>query len=309
MNREALKKHVSDWTKRLGSQDAVAEKCGYSGTALSLWMADKYGAGTNNLDRAIAKALNYRERKMTIVPTIHNYRKIEFVFRSCKEQSLWMPISEKAGSGKTETLEDLFNRDTSGSVFYLQAEEWNARQFILKLAEITCGVPKRGYLTISAIMDMIAGYFNNLGFDMPILLIDEADKLKPKAFRQLIPLYNKTEDRLGCIVSGTENLQKEIQRGVRNNIKGFDEMDSRLGRNYIGLPGAPEDDVLAICEANGLDRETSMKIWEEIDKVKKPAKVKNIKGEISEKMIFFCDDLRRLARLIKREQLANIALC
>lgn len=308
MNRNALKQHVSDWTKRLGSQEAVAEKCGYSGTALSLWMADKYGADTNTLDRAIAKALNYRERKMVIVPTIRNYKNIEFVFRSSKEQSMWMSISEKAGSGKTETLQDLFNKDLSGSVFYLQAEEWNARQFLLKLAEVTCGIPKKGYTTISVLMDLIAGHFNSLSFDNPILLIDEADKLKPMAFRQLIPLYNKTEDRLGCIVSGTENLKKEILRGVRNNIKGYDEMDSRLGRTYIGLPGAPEADVLAICEANGLDRETSFRIWEEVDKVKKPAKVKNKKGETFEKMIFFCEDFRRLARLIKREQLSNMIM-
>lgn len=114
MNRNGLMKHVGDWITRLGSQNKVAEKCSISSTALSQWMNGKYGADTTELDKKIASALGYQEDGWKVVTTIKNYQKIEFVFRSCKQQSMWMAISNKAGSGKTQTLEHLFNSDLTG---------------------------------------------------------------------------------------------------------------------------------------------------------------------------------------------------
>ena len=198
MNRNGLMRHVGDWITRLGSQNRVAEKCGISGTAMSQWMNGKYGADTTELDKKIASALGYQEDGWQVVTTIKNYQKIEFVFRSCKQQAMWMAISNKAGSGKTQTLEHLFNSDLTGSVIFIQAEEWNSRQFLLELAERTCGVPKRGYTDIPTLLRMIAEYLNGMAASKPILIVDEADKLKPAAFRKLIPLYNRTEHRLGA---------------------------------------------------------------------------------------------------------------
>lgn len=298
--------HVQDWITRLGSQSKVAEKIGVSVASLSLWLNGKYGADTAKMDVRIAAALGYQEDGWQVVTTITNYRKIEFVVRSCKQESIWMAISNKAGSGKTETLEHIFNRDLSGSIIFIQAEEWNARQFLLELAERTCGVPKRSYTDIPTLVKLITEYLNRLAQDKPLLIIDEADKLRPAALRKLIPIYNRTEHRLGCVLAGTENLHKEIARGVRNNLKGYDEIDSRLGRQFIDLPGATEQEVRDICLANRLDEDAASRVWNEVDKIKKIVKTRNrTNGETREKSVFLCEDLRRLMRLIKKEQIAQ----
>lgn len=296
--------HVQDWITRLGSQSKVADKIGVSIASLSLWLNGKYGADTAKMDAKIAAALGYQEDGWQVVTSIANYRKIEFVVRSCKQESMWMAISNKAGSGKTQTLEHLFNRDLSGSVIFIQAEEWNARQFLLELAERTCGVPKRAYTDIPTLLKLITEYLNRLAADRPLLIIDEADKLRPAALRKLIPIYNRTEHRLGCVLAGTENLHKEIARGVRNNLKGYDEIDSRLGRTFIDLPGATEQEVRDICLANRLDNEAAGRVWNEVEKVKKITRVKSRNdGAVREKSVFICEDLRRLMRLIKKEQI------
>lgn len=306
MNRNKLMQHVQDWITRLGSQSKVAEKIGVSVASLSLWLNGKYGADTAKMDARIAAALGYQEDGWQVVTTITNYRKIEFVVRSCKQESIWMAISNKAGSGKTETLEHIFNRDLSGSIIFIQAEEWNARQFLLELAERTCGVPKRSYTDIPTLVKLITEYLNRLAQDKPLLIIDEADKLRPAALRKLIPIYNRTEHRLGCVLAGTENLHKEIARGVRNNLKGYDEIDSRLGRQFIDLPGATEQEVRDICLANRLDEDAASRVWNEVDKIKKIVKTRNrTNGETREKSVFLCEDLRRLMRLIKKEQIAQ----
>ena len=173
----------------------------------------------------------------------------------------------------------------------------------------TLGYQEDGWQVVTTIQNYRKIEFvyrsNGMAGDHPVLIIDEADKLKPAAFRKLIPLYNRTEHRLGCVLAGTENLHKEIARGVRNNTKGYDEIDSRLGRSYIELPGATEQDVKEICTANGLDDATADRIWNEVDKIKRYVKVTNKRGETKEKNLFFCEDLRRLMRLVKREQIAN----
>lgn len=298
--------HVQDWVTRLGSQSKVADKIGVSVASLSLWLNGKYGADTSKMDAKIAASLGYQEDGWQVVTSIANYRKIEFVVRSCKQESMWMAISNKAGSGKTQTLEHLFNRDLSGSVIFIQAEEWNARQFLLELAERTCGVPRRTYTDIPTLLKLITEYLNRLAADHPLLIIDEADKLRPAALRKLIPIYNRTEHRLGCVLAGTENLHKEIARGVRNNLKGYDEIDSRLGRTFIDLPGATEQEARDICLANRLDDEAAGRAWNEVEKSKKITKVKSRNdGAVREKSVFICEDLRRLMRLIKKEQLAN----
>lgn len=305
MNRNKLMQHAQDWITRLGSQTKVAERIGISVSALSLWMNGKYGADTAKLDSKIAVALEYKEDGWQVVTTIKNYQKIRFVCESCKEDSMWMAISNKAGSGKTQTLEHIFNNDVTGSIIFLQAEEWNARQFLLELADKTCGVPKKSYTDIPTLTKLICEYLNRLSEDKPLLIIDEADKLRPAALRKLIPIYNKTEHRLGCVLSGTENLHKEIARGVRNNTKGYDEIDSRLGRSFIELPGATEQEVKDICMANYLDQDAADRVWRDVDKVKNIVKVRTKKGEVREKPILICEDLRRLMRLVKREQLHN----
>ena len=50
---------------------------------------------------------------------------------------------------------------------------------------------------------------------------------------------------------------------------------------------------------------TADRIWNEVDKIKRYVKVTNKRGETKEKNLFFCEDLRRLMRLVKREQIAN----
>jgi DNA transposition AAA+ family ATPase len=305
MDRNGLMKHVGDWIQRLGSQAKVAEKCGINGGALSTWLRGNYGADTAKLEQTIAKALDYKANSWVTVETIANYRQIKMVFDNAKSESMWFAISNKAGSGKTETLQDLFNRDKSGTIVFMQAEEWTARQFLTKLIEKTSGAIK-GYHTISQLTDMAVSYFNGFSLQRPVLIIDEADKLKPSALRTLIPIYNRTEHRLGAVLAGTDNLEKEIKKGVDLKRKGFDELDSRLGRSFIHLKGASEADVKAICAANGIeDDEKQMYVWSQLEKVKKQVKVRTTKGGERDMMVEFVEDFRRLMRLIKTEHITQ----
>lgn len=305
MNRNKLIQHIELWKAKLNSYAKVAKKCNISTTALSLVMSGKYGANENQILGKIATALDYKDIDWKIVKTIGNYKRIAQAVEDAQSEKMWFAVSNKAGSGKTGTLEDIYNQDTTGSIIFIQAHEWSARQFLTQLVVKTIGISKlKGkYKTNDELLEIICNYFNEQAFNSPTLLIDEADKLKPAGLRLLIPLFNKTEDRLGVVISGTENLQKEIRRGVRLAKKGYDEIESRIGRAYIELKGATEKEVYQICEANGIaDEFTQNKIWSEVEKVKTLTKVRSRRGE-REIFIEYAEDFRRIKRLIKRELL------
>lgn len=305
MNRNAIIKHVELWKTKLGSISAVARKCNINVGALSTILNGKYGANESAMLQKIARALDYRENNWNIVRKIHNYRTLETVFNDAKKESMWFCVSNKGGSGKTGTFEDLFNLDQTGTVTFIQAEEWSARQFLMKLVEKTAGEKalEGGYKTIAQLTDIVAGYFNDMSLERPILKIDEADKLRPAAKRTLIPLYNRTEDRLGVILSGTENLEKEMKQGVRLRKKGYDELESRFGRTYITLRGASQKEVFEICTANGLTNEdVHMRVWGELEKCAKQTTVKTATGT-KDIMVEYAEDFRKIKRLIKRELL------
>ena len=68
---------------------------------------------------------------------------------------------------------------------------------------------------------------------------------------------------MGCLLAGTENLEKRIKDGVRLKRQGYDEIESRFRRTYVKLNGSREVDIKLICELNGItDRETQKKIFE-----------------------------------------------
>lgn len=305
MNKNAIIQHIDFWAKKLGSYSKVAEKAGISDTALSQLKSGKYGANEEQILQKIASALDFKQSSWVIVPEISNYKKIESSFIGAKKESMWIMISNKAGSGKTGTLQTIYNNDTTGSVFYIQAEEWSGRQFLLRLVKSTIGegILKGIYKPNTELIQIIADFFNEKQFLNPVLMIDETDKLKPNALGVLVPLFNKTEDRLGLLACGTENLEKEIKAGVRLAKKRYDEIDSRFGRNFVTLTGITEDECKMICTANGIDDSfTQSQIWMQLEPIKKVVKVQTTKGE-KEKQVYFAEDLRRLKRIVKRESL------
>lgn len=314
MNKNALLRHIDAQTKF----DTVWQLAEFCGITVPQLVDVTKGSADEKLTNKVAKALEYKDISWNIDRSTTNYKTVKTVFDDAKSEGMWFCISSPAGSGKSETIEDLYSNDTTGSVKMITAEQWHARQFLCKLVERLYGITSldkgdhRGrrwdetgtaYKNTSYFLDLIVTYFNSC--ENPILVIDEADKLRDSALCMLIPLFNRTQDRLAVILSGTDALQKRIRSGVRHSKTGYDEIESRFGRNYIVLRGSSYADVAAICKANGITNDESIEmIWSELPKVEKLASIKTEQGK-KERMVPFVEDMRRLKRLIKRELLIS----
>lgn len=282
----------------LGSMNKVANKLDISAATISANIMKE--ANWNNVSAdmwaniAASLGVSLVERNWNLVKTT-NYRIVHQVLEDAQREAMFMAISEKAGSGKSAAIAGYIAQDHALSVYSLQCEEWSRRSFLKNLAR-ELGTPAGKYDSCEIMAENIIKFFKQRTKEVaPLLILDEADKLKPSALRFLIPLYNRLEDEIGLVVCGTDNLKREIKRGVRRAEKGYDEIDSRLGRTFVSLVGSTRADVAAICAANGIhDQETHDKIFRKSEPTRK---------DIGGKMVEVVEDLRNVKRKIKKERL------
>ena len=267
MDNQALKTYIEKLINRGSSATELARKCGISDTAMSQFRSGKYGANEDSIAEKIASGLNYYENAWNVVESVTSYQQVRTAFVAAKRNHKWMCISSRSGSGKTQSLIDLYNMSTDNSVIYLKCRKWTARKFLTKLA--TCmGETVTRYMDNDDLMDLVVSHINRMAGKSPLLILDDAGKLAHSALCTLIPLYDV------------------------GRVEGYDEIDGRFCRNYIALLGATKKDVKAICAANGInDTEEQENIWGKLNKEKKEP--------VPGKYVWFTDDLRELSGMIE----------
>lgn len=288
---------IDEEKERLGSYRAVSKKCGISETAISLLRKGNYGADEDEILKKIAITLGYEfDSGNWNIAEITNYTIITDVLTDAKNESMFMGVAHKAGSGKTATSNTFLNNYRRQGVFKINCKEWSGRNFLYEVAkEIGADIPK-GYASVNALIDCIAETFKKTAHCKPLLIVDQANSLRDSALRTFIHLFNECEDILGVVVLGSEALEYEIKRGVRLNKTGYDEFDSRFGRTYIHLVGSTLSDTRKICEVNGVtDKDTQLRIF----KASSPTQITLEDGQT----IKVVEDIRRIKRLVKSERL------
>jgi transcriptional regulator with XRE-family HTH domain len=288
---------VEDEKQRLGSYRAVANKCRISEATISQLRKGSYAAEGDDIYTTIALALGYSFDSGTwSIAETTNFRIITDVLTDAKSESMFLGIAHRAGSGKTATSDVFLSNNKRNGTFKINCKEWNGRVFLAEIVrEIGAEMPK-GYASVNAMIDSVAEAFKRMAYTKPLLILDQANSLKPSSMRTLIHLFNECEDILALVILGTDNLEYEIKRGVRLNKPGYDEIDSRFGRKYIHLIGATLADTRKICEVNGITgKEDQSRIFHDCE----PSRITIEEG----KTILAVEDIRRLKRLIKSKRI------
>jgi len=250
---------------RLGSYSKVANKCGVAVATITnnILNAERWPLIKDGMWVKVGKALGY-ELKQTgwQVADTSNFLLMHSILNMARSEAMWLAVSEKAGSGKTTAIKHFAADDETSSVFVVQCEEWPRKRFLLELSRVLGLSFGQNTLNETLSNGVVNALRKRAADGQPLVIIDEADKLKPSAIRWLIHLYNQVEDEVGVVICGTEHLEKEIKKGVRLAWKGYDELDSRLGRRFVHLQGMTEGDVTKVANANGLtDPEAIKRVW------------------------------------------------
>ena len=153
-----------------------------------------------------------------------------------------------AGCGKTTAARQY--EAEHGEVFYiLCSEDMRRGDFIRDIAR-RIGIRTDGYTLRDSLDAIIAALVQ---MQHPLLIFDEADKLSERVFHYFIDLYNRLEERCGIVFFSTAYIKRRIKMGLRYDKKGYNEIDSRIGRKFFELEPTGPSDVYAVCAANGLN--------------------------------------------------------
>ena len=299
LQKNEIVKAINLEKQRLGSYGQVATKAEVSPALITQMVKGNWDLIKDEKWLQVGKACGYDDTEWQIADTI-NYKKVSKICDDAKAYKLFMIISDKAGIGKSAPLKSYSQSNAEDSVFYIRCREWAKREFLTELCTMLGIDIGKSYMHIDKLGMKVCEFFRKRSGMKPILIVDEADKLKDSALRWFIHLYNENEDDMGVIIAGTPHLEERIKRGVRLKKLGFDELDSRFGRAYLHLIGATFDCVKKICSVNGLTVPTTQKsIFDEL----KPTYAEIHISKDQTQNVKVIEDLRRLKRMIIREKI------
>lgn len=210
-----------------------------------------------------------------VVNSMQNYKRITRVAKDCQAMSVARAISAGAGLGKSTALRAY--AEDGENVFYIECKEhWNRKVFLNKIRQ-AMAMPT-GNESVSEIAEQITSYINKI--NKPLIIFDEADKLRDTVVNFFVSLYNDTHKSCGYLLTGSIHFKKAVDKCVAKNKLGYAEFYSRLGREFIELRDITPEDVRTIAEANGITDDVF------------------IKSAITEIVVNRHNDLRRLERMI-----------
>ncbi len=213
---------------------------------ISLVLNGKYDALSDDAWRNIQKQVSTGNNWQYVATRGYNF--LTQLFTDAKLYANTYGVIGNAGTGKTKTAIKL----AESNVFVIRANEYfTSRTFLEELLHL---MGKNGYsYSVSAMMSIIIETL--LKLDNPLIIIDEADKLNDKVLYFFISLYNALEDKCGLVIIATPYLKRKIDDGLLKSKRGYQEIYSRIGRNFLEVPKPNKTDVAKICRANGITDE------------------------------------------------------
>ncbi len=220
-----LKEDVASITKSYLSKSEMsitelAEKCSLSRTAVSQYLAGKYGSNPENIEKVLVnflKEAGATDEKPSSAKalSVHNSLtqtqdadNIIGVCQSCQEYMSLGVIIGRSGYGKTFTLKHYAKN--SERVCYIECDDSMSSRDLVEAIEDAIGIPT-AYGTISKRTKQIKKFFNtNKGY---LLVIDEADKLLNKYTQKKMEILRSIFDQsdVGLIIAGEPKLEAMIK--------------------------------------------------------------------------------------------------
>ncbi|MGI6342005.1 MAG: AAA family ATPase [Bacteroidales bacterium] len=250
---------LRNYTNRFGSQSKAANTLkGVSAATISQVLNNNWESISDEMWRNIAAQVGYDNTGWVIVET-RDFRILTQLLDDAKLNSNVFAVTGEAGTGKSLTLKE-YARNNANAYFVQCAEYWNRKQFMLEL--LTAMGRDGGGMTVADMMSEIVRYLKMQ--NKPVLMLDEADKLKDQVLYFFITLYNQLEGQCGIVLCSTDFLAKRVLRGLKLNKKGYKEIYSRIARRFIELKGPNAADIAAIATENGItDRKLIKEIYED----------------------------------------------
>ena len=173
--------------------------------------------------------------------------------KKAQTERLCLALTGTTGFGKTEACK-LFRRKNAGVVYIHCNTEMTKTGFLDGIAaDLSIGYGQRGYSVEARIKAIIR---NLMKVDKPLLIIDDAGKLRDSAFRMFQILFDESAGRIGFVLTGVPEFRKKVFKQADKGVFCYKEIARRIG--WVELSAIFVKDVAAICHKNGIMDESAI---------------------------------------------------
>lgn len=177
---------------------------------------------------------------------------LRILFNDAQHYGMAYGIAIGHGMGKTFTAAK-YARENANVVYVTGSDTYNRKTF-LKAMLSAAGHEADG--TAPAMLRQLVSVI--MEKEQPLLVIDDAHKLKDRVLLLLVLLANSVAGAAGIIMMGDATMRMRIIEGMRLQRPGFDEIYKTIGRRFITLNYLSTGDVPAVCRANGIHDEDTI---------------------------------------------------
>lgn len=227
------------------SQNRVAKKAGISSATISQMINKNWDLIKDEMWRKVQVNLHLDFLWQTA--NTQNLQSIVQMLGGVQANSMSIAISQSAGIGKSHSYK-YYTRQQKNVILVECKNYWTKRTYVKNLMS-SSGLEVFG--TTEELIERFIDYVK--GLEKPLVIIDQADKLKDPSLDLFMDFYNELDGHCGFLLSGVPALEKRILKGVQKDKIGYCELYSRIGRKFIPLKKVSATDVEAICMANGID--------------------------------------------------------
>lgn len=252
--KQQIAEKLKNYVKQFNSQNEAANSLtDVSPATVSQMINGKWDLIKEDMFRVVKSQIGVKKRPWVIAETT-DFKLMYKLLGMAQEDSEVFAITGEAGSGKTEAI-DQFCKYNKTAYHIKCSEFWNRKYFLGELLN-AMGRSYNG-MTVAEMMNETVRQLKRK--HDPVIVLDEADKLNDQVLYFFITLYNTLEDHCGLVLCATDHLEKRIDKGVRLNRKGYNEIYSRIRRKFSELKGVSLPDVIQICKANGVESNAEIK--------------------------------------------------
>ena len=250
VTKEQIKNELANYVAKIGSQNAASKRLtNVSNATISNILAEKWDNIGESMWISIQKQITVSLEGWQVVSNVRRVKQLHQLYSDAKDFSEVFCVVAPAGSGKSQPA-TLFTEYPN--VYRVVCKEHFSRKTFLVELLTAMGKDGSGY-TIHELMNEVLNSI--LKAEKPLIILDEVDKLNDQVLYFFISIYNTTEDKCGIVLQATDFFKKRITRGVSANRKGYKEIYSRFGRNFVELPNNTDRDLAEIIKANGVKEE------------------------------------------------------
>jgi len=240
--RDALMRYTAGF----GNQTLAAESLhGISASTISQVKNNNWELLSDRLWHTIARQVGFYSGEWQPADT-GAYLLLRILFSDAQHYAMTYGIAIGTGLGKTFTASHYMRENDN--IFYVACnDQYNRRSFMAAMMN-AAGLDTKG--SVPQMMEQFAAHIT--GIEEPLLILDDAHKLKDRVLHLVVLLANSMTGKAGIIVMGNNDLRMRIVEGVRLKKVGYDEIYKSIGRRFITLGSLGPKDVQQVCRANGM---------------------------------------------------------